>query len=137
MILQELCTYLEEVGLGIQGTDLFYGPMKEQYPDNVILVQENGGGMDEPDLGPAEGRAIRLESPEIAVICRGVKDDYDTPRAKAEAVRSAFVAICGTHIEGIDFLVAETRPVGYRGFDENFRNEFSVPARITKVPSND
>lgn len=134
MILAELVTYLATQGIGTAGTNLFYGLMKEQYPDVVVVVQENGGTPDEPDLGVNKGQTVRLENPEIVVICRGVRDDYDTPRQKAEDVRTALMKITNQTLSGVKFLVAETRPPGFRRFDDNFRNEFGVPARVTKLP---
>lgn len=139
MVLAEVTTYLASQGIGTAATDLFYGPMKEAYPDAVVLVQEYGGLTDEPNLSdptptaaPA-GKSIRLEFPRIQILCRGARNDYNTPRAKAEAARVALTKVLNQTLSGVRYLAIEPiQPPFPLSADENERERIVFNCQITK-----
>lgn len=143
MVLAELTTYLAAAGLGlVGGTNLFYGPMKASYPDAVTLVQLYGGIAPEPNLGDDTptltpfGKAVRLEFPRVQVLCRGVRDDTDTPLALATSCEVALLKIINTTLSGIYYL--EVAPIQHPfrlRTDENFREEYAINFQVTKEHS--
>jgi hypothetical protein len=138
MLLPELTTWAATKSLGTAGTDLFYGPMHEEYPDAVTIIQEYGGLADEPSLGDPSGPGtkIRYEQPFVQFLFRGARDDYDGPRTRAEAGRVAVMTILNTTMSGVLYLGAEiVQPPFHMMTDENQRHYFVLNVHIFKEPS--
>jgi hypothetical protein len=132
-LLSELAYYIETQGLAARGTNLFYGPMKEFYPDTVVLLNEYGGLLDEPDEGAAEGRVTRLEYPRAQVRVRGPRNDFNTPWNLAEAIRAALVSIEQITIQGAFYVSIEAlQPPFPLRVDENQRQEIVFNVEVTK-----
>lgn len=132
MLLPELATYLQSAGIGTLGTDLFYGRVPAS-PDVCTVLMEYGGLPIEPDLGTP---TIRLEFPRVQVLTRGLKDDYDTPRLKAQAVLVALTAIVNQSLSGVAYKVAAAlqSPFFLRR-DQNDRVEIACNYQVMKAPS--
>lgn len=132
MVLAELTALLESQGYGTQGTDVFYGLVPPN-PDSVTSLMEYGGLPSEPKLGTG---VLRLTFPHIQALVRGVRDDYDTPRAKIVTLVNIFVSIVNANVGGVRYLAIEPLqdPFLLRR-DDNFRCEFVCNFKVTKEPS--
>lgn len=131
MLLGDLAEYLEAQGIGTRATNLFYGLLPED-PDALVTMYEYPGLPNEPNLGQA---TVNLEFPRVQVITRGVKDDYDTPRQKAQDVVTALTRIANAAIVsgGVQYkaVMALNAPAFYRR-DANFRVLFTTNFQVTK-----
>ena len=122
MLLPEVVSYLNSQGIASFGVDLFYGPLKEAYPDEILIVQEYGGSQDEPtlsdnsviDSSQSFGKGIRLEYPHIQVLCRGNKNEYDPPRLRAERARRSLLKVLNQTISGVFYVAIETLQPPFR-----------------------
>ena len=136
MVLDELVAYLAAHGIGTAAVDIFYGSMKDTFPDEVVLLQEYGGIQDEPNMsdpGGAPGYGVRLEYPRIQVLHRGKRDDYVTPRTKAEATRKVLMAVNDTSLSGVHYSYIEILQPPYRlRTDANFRIEIAYNIQVCK-----
>lgn len=131
MVLPELTTYLATQGIGTAGTNLFYGILPDT-PDALVTLFEYGGFPNEPDLGTG-GTTTRFEYPRIQMLCRGVKDDYDGPRLKAQQVVAALTAVVNTTLSGIYYIsVIPLQAPFFLRRDENFRVEFACNFQVSK-----
>lgn len=132
MVLDELVTFLAANGVGTAGFDLFYGLLPPD-PDIATVLYEYGGLPSEPATG---GKTNRLVFPKIQALCRGIKDDYDGPRLRAEAIVGLFVSILNQNISGVRYLavVPIQEPFPLRR-DEDFRIEMVCNFQVTKEPS--
>lgn len=136
MVLKELCDYLvTDIGL-VEGTTLFYGIMPDtDDPGNgaIVCLFEYPGLPIEPETG---GTTVRLVYPSVQAVCRGIKDDYDTPRLKAEAVLTSFTKILNQSLGGVRYLAvaAQGDPFFLRR-DQNFRIEIGCNFSIMKRQS--
>src|SRR5262249_47211224 len=100
MLLPDIITYLTGYtpSLGLTPTvNLFYGILRPD-PDFGVWISEDGGMSDEPDMGTGN---IRLEFPQLQVIVRGVKEDYNTPRLLAQQIRTALNKIGSTSANSV------------------------------------
>jgi hypothetical protein len=132
MVLAELAAYLEAQGLGTRTVNLFYGIMPPD-PDALITMFEYGGLSSEPDTGAGGGTAIRIEHPRVQVVCRGIRDDYDGPRLKAQQVVAAFARIGNQTLSGIHYtIVAPLQPPFKLRMDDNHRYEFVCNYQVDK-----
>lgn len=132
MVLDELVTYLAANGIGTAGLDLFYSIMPPD-PDVATVLYEYGGLPSEPATG---GKTNRLVFPKIQVLCRGIKDDYDGPRLRSEAIVNLFTAILNQNISGVRYLAVtplqEPFPLQR---DDSFRIEMVCNYQVYKEPS--
>jgi hypothetical protein len=141
MLLSEICGYLNAMGIAASGVDLFYGPMQEQYPDAVVLIQQYGGLADEPSMGDIDGevgpgRETRIEYPRFTVLCRGAKNDTDGPYQKSMEVRAALVQVLNQTLSNVRYLNIEAlQPPIRLAADENFREKYNTNYQATKEPS--
>lgn len=129
MVLAELVTYLATQSIGTAATDLFYGLMPES-PDACVVLYEYGGMPNEPDLGTPN---TRLEFPRVQVVTRGVKNDYDGPRLKAQDVVTALTKIANQTLSGVSYKAVQAiQPPFFLRRDDNFRVEFACNFQVTK-----
>jgi hypothetical protein len=139
MVLAELITYYAAQVPGLTAsTNIFYGEMKEWYPDFVVLLREFTGLATEPNMGdPAAtpGKTPRIENPSVSVMVRGVKDDYDTPYNTAYLIYLASMKIVNSTLSGVKYLSADASLPNQLGHDDNFRQRFTVNLNIMKEPS--
>lgn len=115
-VITDIATYLQTLGLGTLGTDIFYS----YFPDNVntgIAVLDTGGPQPDIDLPTKE--------PTFQVFIRAV--DYDTGKAKLDAVRSALHQQSGVTIGStFFFFILANSEGGHLGRDERGLDEFSI-----------
>jgi len=139
MILAELTTYLAANGIGTTGTDLFYGPLQEQYPDVVTLVNVYGGSPDEPAMGDpiaAPGKSARLEFQHVQLLFRGAANDTDGPLTRALSARDAMLKVLSSTLSGTYYLAIEPlQDPFFLSMDKNYRLSYVFNARCTKEPS--
>lgn len=100
-VLEAVCTYLEDMGVGTKGTDLFAAVMPDG-PDAVVCVYDSGGSAPEQTMGLDPWS---IDQPSLQAIVRA--PDYAAARAKAEAVRVALASVLGQDLSGIHFLRIE------------------------------
>lgn len=132
MVLGDLTTYLQSQGIGVAEVDLFYGIMLET-PDACVTLLEYGGLPNEPVLG---GLTTNLEYPSIQVLCRGVANDYDGPRLKAQQVVTAMALISNTLLTSAYYkAVMPKQAPFFLKRDENFRVIFACNYAVTKTYS--
>ena len=116
---------LAAAGLGAAGTDIFEGPVRDQkdvIPDAAIFAMQTGGVVT-PFFGGPNGEDEH--DGRVQVNVRSAKDDYETGRATAAAVRDA---------------LHKQAPVGYAGWwadeptyietDQKKRSRWSVNIRV-------
>jgi len=134
MVLDELATHCAANGIGTPGFDLFYGILPPD-PDVCTALFEYGGMPSEPNTGSG-GTVNRLVFPRIQVLTRGIKDDYDGPRIRAEQVVTLFTAILNQNIAGVRYLAVTPlqEPFPLRR-DDNFRIETVCNYQVYKEPS--
>ena len=88
-LLDEVAAKLQTLSVGTIGVDLFKGTMPET-PDACTAVFEYGGVAPTMGFGSA---GIFYESPSVQIVCRGVKDDYSTPRSLAETAYEGLASV--------------------------------------------
>ncbi len=89
-VIEEVRTHL--VGLGTVGAAAtwFKFQLPPARPDVASVVRETGGTA--PDM-PFGSSIAMFENPTVQILCRGIKNDHDTPRATAKLVWAAMIAI--------------------------------------------
>lgn len=90
-VLDEIGKYLEDEGVGTVGTDLFLGFLPDT-PAACVALQEYSASPPSPGFGVP---GIQHETPGVQVLARGTPEDYDGPRAKAEAAYKALAKVQG------------------------------------------
>lgn len=88
MVLDDLATLLATACSLTVGTTLFKGAMPATPDACLALIEYPGIG---PDFVFGQA-AIAQESPRLQVLCRGGRDDYETPRDVAETAYRALAA---------------------------------------------
>lgn len=120
MLLDDIGSKLQTAGLGTVGTDIFLGFLPTA-PDTCIGILETAGLTPERTMGNA-GVPL-LERPGFQVICRGARDEYETTRAKANAVFRELGSTSGVEtinsVRYLDFYALSS--VYNMGGDENER----------------
>ena len=110
MLLTELAAYLQAQGIGTQGVSLFYGTMPETDPTDsspvTVVLYEYGGTMNEPDLGTGN---TRLEFPSVQIVCRGLANDYNSPRQKATDIVTALTKVINQTLSGVSYKAIEPK----------------------------
>jgi len=131
----ELVSFVTGVGGRTAGTNLFYGEFKEMYPDDCAIIRETGGIAPEPNLGEGTtpGKGIRLQFPSCQIVCRGVRDDYDGPRAVALALYTKLTSVLNQSIGGIYYVSVDPiqEPFLMRT-DETFRSYIAFNVHVIK-----
>lgn len=130
MVLPEITAYIAADGLSLtSGTNLFYGDMPE-LPDFCVTFHEYSGLPNEPNMGTLITRA---EFPRIQVTVRGLADDYDTPRLKAQQIVTSLAKIVDQQLSGVMYhAVIAQQPVFKLRKDGNFRYIFACNFQVDK-----
>jgi hypothetical protein len=129
--LDQLSTYLDSEDVGTEGTDLFTTEMPD-HPDACVALFETGGRDPDPGFGAS---AVRIERPAVQILARGAPDDYNGPRAKAQAAWDAMLKIEGEALSGVQYwLVQALQSPFHVTTDENDRLLFSSNFLIEKEP---
>jgi hypothetical protein len=131
MLLDELALYLQTQGLGTVGTTIFKGTLPDQ-PDACTAVFEYAGLPSEKTFSPTPGAAVE-EKPRVQIVCRGIKQDYQTPRTQADAIWKALDGLGNVTMSGTGYLWIEAlqSPFLMRR-DENERVYIAVNYQVMK-----
>lgn len=125
--LTELGDYLEDAGVGTQGTDLFLGSRPDE-PDTVLVVYQYTGGPPEytqDSFGPS------IERPQIQILARA--PSYEAADALAWLSWSALSQITNAVLSGVKYLsVRPNSSPGMMGRDTNDRLMVSFNATVEK-----
>jgi hypothetical protein len=79
-VAEDIADKLAALGMGTVGSDIWIGMMPER-PDVVAVVYESAG--QPPETGfSVDG--LQYESPNVQVVMRGERGDYEGPRTRAE-----------------------------------------------------
>lgn len=138
MVLTELAAYIiSQDSARILDSNLFRGIMPPEdaaLPSTTTLALfEYGGKMSEPDLGYTGTPRMRLVFPLIQVMCRGLKDDYDTPRLAIQGVVTMFTAVLNQTLSGVYYLGIEAHSDPFPiSRDDNFRISFVCNFTVTR-----
>lgn len=132
MTLPDLTAYLATQGIGTEATNLFYGVMPPDPLACTCLYEY--GGYSEPVLG---GTTINIEWPLIQAVTRGIRQDYDGPRLKAQQIVIAFARIGGVVLApgGVGYKAVMAKNGGVPKWfkqDDNFCHYFSVNFEVMK-----
>lgn len=115
-LIGDIADYLVTKGLGTVGTNIFASYMPDSV-DTGICVLDTGGVMPDPDLP--------TKSPTFQIFIRGA--DYETGKAKVNAVRTTLHQVANTTIGSIYFyyILAQSEG-GHIGRNERGLDEFSM-----------
>lgn len=128
-ILDAVGSVLQTASVGTLGTNLFLSRMPDS-PEACVAVYESGAGTNMYVGGSTVGPALSVTN--IQVVARGVREDYENPRLKIEAVITALETVQDQTISGFRILRAESfgRPVPL-GYDENERPRIAMNFSVT------
>ncbi len=130
--LNEIATYLAANGVGVVATSIFVGRMPDA-PDACCTLYEP------PGLAPNHGfgvAGIQFETPSVQVVCRGVPDDYATPRALAATAWNALSEVQGEALSGTNYNMITPRQSPFEmKRDERGRVHIAFNALCEKEPS--
>ena len=139
MILDELATYLASTGVGyttVGGTtgDIFKA-LAPQSPNSALMLFEYPGLPSYKTMQGGVGGAI-AELPRVQIVCRGIPQDYNTPRTNAKAVHNKLDGLGQKTMTGIEYLWIEAlSPPFLLERDENERVWIACNYQVTKRSS--
>lgn len=119
-MISEIAEYLEDQGLGTQGTDLFYGYLPDNSEFPAILVRDTGGTKPDQDI-------TEIHNPTFQIFIRA--ESYATGKVKLAAIRSLFHRVLKTYLvdDGILFRkILAISEGGHIGRNEAGLEEFSM-----------
>jgi minor capsid protein len=120
--LEALLDYLEDNGFGTGGQNLFMN-FSPPLPDALTLLVAYPGALPQMTFGAAP---FVVDAANIQITCRGLKDDFDTMKTQADAIRTLLAAIANQSIHGFNFFRVEaTGSVSMTGVDDSDRPLFS------------
>ena len=116
----------------VAGTNFFLADLPA-LPDVATVLREYGGSAPDLRFGRA---AIAVEHLRVQVVCRGAADDYTGPRARAEKVYKALVAIQAATLSGVFYhgVYPQQAPFPIRR-DQLGRWEIGFNVQIDKEPN--
>ena len=108
-------------------------------PDACMALYETGGTALGNDSNVNTGFAVpgvQYETPGLQIVVRGVKHDYDVPRARIEAAYQKLAEVQATTLSGTFYLfIRAQQPPFFMERDENERVKFAVNFLCEKEPS--
>lgn len=119
-VISEIAEYLEDQGIGTRGTDLFYSRMPDKSTSPMVCVIDRPGPAPDVDI-------TDIKSPNVQIIVRA--DDYDTGKAKLDAIRALLHRVVNTYLVsgGIYFRIIRAQSEGgHIGTNEAGKDEFSI-----------
>ena len=105
MLLDDMGDLLSTGGLGTVGSTIFLG-YEPPAPDAVVVVYETAGLAPERAMSPLAGTVV-CERPGVQIVCRGVRDDYATPRQQAHLAWKLIEGLQPRTLNGRRYLYAE------------------------------
>lgn len=132
----EIAAYMQVLGLGTVGTDIFKGTMPAG-KTLVCCVSEYPGAPPSGGFGVA---GTVYEHPSIQIVWRGAPDDTDTPYTKAYATYRALFAVAPGTLPGVipatsiyQMIVPNSTPARTMK-DANLCHYYTVNYRVDKEP---
>lgn len=119
-MISEIAEYLEDQGVGVQGTTLFYGYMPDNTTLPAVMVRDTGGTQPDPYI-------TGIKSPTFQVFIRSA--DYATGKALLGSVRDLLHRVLKTQLvaDGITFRkILAISEGGHIGRNEAGQEEFSI-----------
>jgi len=117
LLLEDIGSYLQSIGLGTPGVDLFYGQMPDS-PDECIVLSEYAG---RPPVYARPG--ARLDRPGLQVCVRS--NTYHAGRLRLQQTQDAIDGLNETTINGTHYLLLMSlQSPECLGKDANGRFEF-------------
>lgn len=119
------------------GGKLSKGRMPDS-PDEVVALIEILGFEPPTETFGASGSFSQIERPQIQVLSRGPKDDYETARTNSETVYKILRSVyeSSTGINGTKYFMIQIRSSPhFQGEDDNSRYHISFTADCWKSPS--
>lgn len=137
MTLDEITAYIATQDLNrVLDTNMFIGIMPPSDAINaatlntVISLIEYGGRPSEHDLGTSK---LRIVFPMVQILCRGVANDYKSPRLALETIVGFMAQVINQTLSGVYYLGIDAQgEPGFINRDENFRVTFGVNFQVTK-----
>lgn len=116
-VISDIATYAATNGIGTLGTDLFYSILPANIDSGVVVVDTGG---------PAPDKYIPTKNPTFQFFVRSL--DYDTGKAKLDAIRALFHQKSNLTIGSIYFYyIMAMSEGGHLGRDEsNIHDLFSI-----------
>lgn len=133
-VLDDIASYINSQNSSfVEGTNLFGGRLPDS-PDTVICLVEPLGFEPPAETFGASG-SFNWERPQIQVLSRAPKNDYETARTNSETVYKILRSVYGT-INGTKYHLIIPRSTPYfQGEDDNSRLMLSFTLDIIKDPS--
>lgn len=98
-LIESIGQFIEDEGLGVQGTDLFIGDMPQDAPDTATAVVETSGT--EPKFSH-DINGVNYEEPSFQIYNRA--EAYATARSKGESIWIALNKQVNVTLSGSFFL---------------------------------
>lgn len=135
MILTELVDYLVTQSIGVKGTTLF-GGYQPTDPDACVSLQEYQGRTSASMVRVFGQAEVEGELARIQVLTRGLPEDYDAPRLKANDVYRALSRVMSTTLGATVYRVATPlQPPFPLERDGRLRYVFAVNVEVYKAVS--
>lgn len=131
MMLPDIAEYLIAQGMESGGFTVKYGYLPET-PDNVVTMYEYLGLPDEPNLGKG---TTNLEYPRVNIVVRGTANEYDIPRQKGQAIKTAMARVVNMAIaaSGVQYkAIQHLNGPAFLRRDANFRVLFTSNYQVSK-----
>ena len=132
-VLDDIAARIATAISGTVGTDVFKGRLPNE-PNVCVAVFEYGGRASEHGFGVVT--KVQHEHPSVQVLVRGEPQDYETPRATADAIRNSLAQVQATLLNGVLYLMITPlqSPFLFRR-DENERVIIACNYSCDKEPS--
>lgn len=115
-LITDIAQYLEDEGLGVQGTSIFCQYMPENIVNGLSVIDTGG---------PQPDEYLPTHEPTFQIFIRS--EDYPTGKAKLESVRSALHQMSGTLVGSTYFFfILALSEGGHIGRNDNGNDEFSI-----------
>ncbi len=130
-MLEEIGNFLQNQGIGTQGTDIFLGDVPQDAPEAAVAIFETSG------LAPFYIHGINgpgWDMPSFQIFTRATT--YSLARTKAKDIFDVLSRITNQALDGIFYQ--SVRPVQSPfslGRDENHLPQIVCNYQVTKVPS--
>jgi hypothetical protein len=125
MMLDVISTFLQDQGIGLKGTNLFYGSMPDT-PDDAVCCYEYAGRSPMMTLA-----GDSVESPGLQIVARS--KSYVSARAKIDQIQVALSGLANQTIQGEKYwlILANQSPIPL-GPDEQGRHKLALNFEVLR-----
>lgn len=141
MLLDDVCTWLAESGLGLfqpsadtQGTPTIYAGTMPDAPDRIVVVTEYSGMSPVWGYDPLAGvGGALLERPKFQVMCREAPNNYQAGRLLVEQAFQAALKMRNSTLSGTRYLLVSPLQSPFQvGLDDKRRPLFAFNCDVLK-----